>query len=339
MAKRRARATIHDVASAAGVSPTTVSDALNRKGRVDPGTRERVERVARRLGYRASRTARGLRSGRTGTLGLVLPEGRPALHAEEFIGVDFYIQLAAAAARAAFAREHALALLPPVSSVDDLRQFALDGAILNDPVERDPRLDAFDELGLPVVTIDRDVGRPDRRLWVASDNAANTRALLDHLAAAGARRIALLAVDATWSWTMDTAETYAAWCAERGAAPIVEVAPLEALAGGRAIAAVGALLDRRPDAVITPPERFAVAVARAAAERGLRVGENVLLAAGVDSAQARDNDPPVTAIDLRPDLQAAAAVDLLISCIEGDAGRAPRIVPGELRARASTRAT
>ena len=47
------RSTIHDVAAAVGLSPTTVSHALNGKGRVDPATRERVARAADRLGYRA----------------------------------------------------------------------------------------------------------------------------------------------------------------------------------------------------------------------------------------------------------------------------------------------
>jgi len=67
------RPTIHDVASAAGVSVTTVSDALNGKGRVDPATRKRVAQVVQSLGYRANRHARGLRSRLSGALGLLLP--------------------------------------------------------------------------------------------------------------------------------------------------------------------------------------------------------------------------------------------------------------------------
>jgi DNA-binding LacI/PurR family transcriptional regulator len=335
-AARRRRPTIQDVAHAAGVSPTTVSHALNGKGRVDARTRARVERAARRLGYRASRTATALRSGRTGTLGLMLPEGA-GLVSGELIGVDFYLELAAAATRAAFARSHAIALLPPVGSADELRQFALDGAIVNDPASHDPRIDAFEALGLPVVTIDRDLGRPELRSWVASDNAANTRSVLDHLAAAGAERIGLLTADSDWSWLVDTEREYTTWCAERGAEPIVERAPLAALRT-TPVANARALLDRepRPDAVLSAPERFAVAMARAASERGLRLGRDMLLAAGVDSAQARDNDPPITVVDLRPDLQAAAAVDLLLALIDGEETDAPIIVPGELRPRAST---
>jgi DNA-binding LacI/PurR family transcriptional regulator len=69
----RRRVGIKDVASAAGVSATTVSHALNGKGRLPPGTRERVHRIAEELGYRPNATARHLAGGKTGVLGLAAP--------------------------------------------------------------------------------------------------------------------------------------------------------------------------------------------------------------------------------------------------------------------------
>src|SRR5512140_2920400 len=66
--------TITDVARAAGVSASTVSRALSLPEKVDPATRERVVRVAEHLGYRPNRAARGLITGRTGNLGLILPD-------------------------------------------------------------------------------------------------------------------------------------------------------------------------------------------------------------------------------------------------------------------------
>ena len=66
--------TITDVARAAGVSPSTVSRALSVPHKVDPATRERILRVAEHLGYQPNRAARGLITGRTGNLGLLLPD-------------------------------------------------------------------------------------------------------------------------------------------------------------------------------------------------------------------------------------------------------------------------
>ncbi|MHB1572261.1 MAG: LacI family DNA-binding transcriptional regulator, partial [Solirubrobacteraceae bacterium] len=90
------RPTIRDVAQEAGVAIVTVSDALNGKGRVDPGTRKRITEVARRLGYQANRHARGLRSGRSRALGLVLPV-RGDARSDEALSLDFYMALASSA--------------------------------------------------------------------------------------------------------------------------------------------------------------------------------------------------------------------------------------------------
>src|SRR5579871_2176081 len=86
-----ARVRIRDVAKAAGTAPSTVSNALNGKGHVDPATRERITQVAAELGYVPNRTARGLRSGRAGVLGIML-SGRP--EAGEVANVSYNLRLA-----------------------------------------------------------------------------------------------------------------------------------------------------------------------------------------------------------------------------------------------------
>jgi LacI family transcriptional regulator len=68
------RVGIHDVARAAGVSPTTVSHALNGRGQVSAETRSRVERAATELGYSPNRIASALRRQRTGVIGFVSDE-------------------------------------------------------------------------------------------------------------------------------------------------------------------------------------------------------------------------------------------------------------------------
>jgi DNA-binding LacI/PurR family transcriptional regulator len=327
------RVTIADVARSAGVSPTTVSHALNGKGMVRASTRAHVMRTAKRLGYLPNSAARSLRSGRTATLGLMLP-------ADDLSGIEYYLELASAAARAAFARDHGLLLLPPVHSADELRRFAVDGAIVCDPDTSDPRLGAFEALGLPTVAVDRDLGRPEEPWWIGADNVENTRAALDHLEASGAERVALLTGDASWSWLDDSVRAYRSWARERGAEPCIATAPKKLLERGAAVAA-GRLLDRPdpPDAIFTPPDRFAIGVLRAAHERGLHVPCELMIAAGVDSSQARLADPPITAIDLRPGATGRAAIDMLLARIEGTPVEAPQILPAELHVRASTGGT
>lgn len=68
--------TLHDVAEEAGVHPSTVSRALDpaRQHRVKEDTRQRIADVAARLGYRPDMVARGLRSGRTRTIGVIVAD-------------------------------------------------------------------------------------------------------------------------------------------------------------------------------------------------------------------------------------------------------------------------
>jgi LacI family transcriptional regulator len=66
--------TIRDVAKATAVSPSTVSRALAPGGAVSAATRDRVRAAADRLGYQPNRAARGLITGRTGHLGVIVPD-------------------------------------------------------------------------------------------------------------------------------------------------------------------------------------------------------------------------------------------------------------------------
>ena len=70
----RPRVTIKDVARACGLAPSTVSNALSGSGHVAEATRAQVLDMARRLDYRASSVARGLRLQRSWSVGLLLAD-------------------------------------------------------------------------------------------------------------------------------------------------------------------------------------------------------------------------------------------------------------------------
>jgi LacI family transcriptional regulator len=72
--KRKERLTVIDVAREAGVSPSTVSRILTGTAQVSEDKRKAVEKVIERLGFTRNMMARGLKLGRTHTLGIVIPE-------------------------------------------------------------------------------------------------------------------------------------------------------------------------------------------------------------------------------------------------------------------------
>ncbi|MET0687161.1 MAG: LacI family DNA-binding transcriptional regulator [Solirubrobacteraceae bacterium] len=332
-------ATIGEVATLARVSRTTVSHALNGKGSVAPATRERVIAAARQLDYRPSRAARALRTRRTGTLAFVMPAFDEAPEPERrMLSVDVYMAQAIAAAHAAFARDHALLLVPPAASEPQFAAAGIDGGIVCDPWPDDATVALFERLGRPVVTIERVPGRPAFEWYVSADNEATTHRLLDHMAEAGAERIAFIGVEFPIAWAADCLAAYLAWTADRGREPLV--VPADPHSPRRdAYAVTCALLDGPdpPDAILASDERHPAGVLRAAAERGVGVPERLMVATGIDSHEAREASPPVTAIDIKPGLQGAAAAEMLIARLEGEPCAGPRFTPAELHVRASTR--
>jgi DNA-binding LacI/PurR family transcriptional regulator len=328
------RVRIRDVAKAAGTAPSTVSNALNGTGHVDPVTRERIAKVAAELGYVPNRTARELRTGRAAVLGIML-SGRP--EAGEVANVSYNLRLAGSASRAAFRRRNALTLLPPLTTVEDAARLALDGVILTDIEDHDRAKQAFSALGIPIVTIEADPGDPDDDFWVGADTAANTRTGLDHLTAAGASRIAFLGTNATGTWYTQSALAYRDWCAERDQVPVQRLID-RAQRFPEITAAVRELLSapEPPDAIFALTEKIAVSVGQILGELGVAVPGQIRLLSGSDGDRAAQAAIPISAIDLHAEEVGAAAVALLYERIEGLDTERPRIVRATLNARAST---
>src|SRR5689334_21697427 len=196
--RRLVRAGIRDVAAAAGVSITTVSDALNGKGRLPEETRSRVREVAERLGYRPSAAARTLRTGRSGLIGLtVTTYGEEPFTFTEFA---YFAEMARAATSAALGRGFALVVLPASSRHDVWSNIALDGTVVIDPPDQDPLVTELYRSGVPVVS-DGKPGNCPVTAWVDNDHEAAVLDILDHLSEAGARRIGLLTGTSTDTYT------------------------------------------------------------------------------------------------------------------------------------------
>lgn len=287
---RQGRAGIRDVAAAAGVSITTVSDALNGKGRLPDATRRHVREVAERLGYRPSAAARTLRTGKSGLIGLtVTTYGDEPFTFTEFA---YFAEMARAATSAALARGYALVILPATSRHDVWSNVALDGTVVIDPSDQDPVVTELVRQGLPVVSDGRPAGTLPVTAWVDNDHRAAVLDLLDHLAAAGARRIGLLTGTTTDTYTRLSTTAYLHWCERVGQDPVYESYPAHDPCAG-AVAA-DRLLARpdRPDAVYGLFDPNGTDLLAAARRYGLRVPEDLLLVCCSESTVYATTEPP-----------------------------------------------
>ncbi|MGH8954501.1 MAG: LacI family DNA-binding transcriptional regulator [Microbacterium sp.] len=82
------RATIYDIAQRVGLNPSTVSRALNKPGRTNAATEEKIRAAAAELGYRANPMARALPTGRSDTFAIVLPDITNPVHFELIRGAE-----------------------------------------------------------------------------------------------------------------------------------------------------------------------------------------------------------------------------------------------------------
>lgn len=187
------KVTIRTVARQAGVSVQTVSNVVNAPHLVRPETREHVQAVIDRLGYRASQAARQMRSGRSRLIGVRIEPARDGINGN--ILDRFLHELTEAAARAEFrivlytAADDAA----EIQAYDDLlAAYSPDGFVLTSTHHGDPRTGWLLDRGVPFVTFGRPWGTPDRHSWVDVDGAAGTGMATQHLLAAGHRRIGFL---------------------------------------------------------------------------------------------------------------------------------------------------
>jgi DNA-binding LacI/PurR family transcriptional regulator len=326
---------IRDVAAAAGVSITTVSDALNGKGRLPDTTRNHVRETADRLGYRPSAAARTLRTGRSGLIGLML-----TAYGEEpftFTEVAYFSQVASAATATALERGYGLVILPAASPSEVWASVALDGAIVLDPVPADPVLAELRRRGVPVITDGREVGPSTSAGWVDNDHTAAVHRVLDHLAGQGARRVGLVGGTNQDSYTQECMSAYLSWCAGRGQEPVSECH--QARDPSAAAQAAQRILRRepRPDAVFGIYDTAGTDLLRAARALDLSVPSDLLVACCSESEAYATTEPPVTTLSLSPRACGSTAVDLLIDAIEApEAYPSQRMIPSELLIRASS---
>jgi DNA-binding LacI/PurR family transcriptional regulator len=204
-------------------------------------------------------------------------------------------------------------------------------------VSNDPLIDVLLSERVPFLAVGGDPARPDLDEALDTETRRMTAEVLQHLGDAGASRVALLTGTDRNAWNLDAEAAYRDWAARRGQPALVVSRPeTSGEAGGRD--AAGELFDHadRPDAVYCLTGRQAAGMLAGVRERGLSVPGDVLVVAGSDSEHTRSSSPPITSVDLRPDLLARTAVMVLVNRLDQQDRPLPE---GELRGRLIVRAS
>lgn len=331
------RATVKDVAARAGVSPKTVSNVVNGLVPVSPGTRARVEAALEDLDYVPNLSARGLRNGRTGLIGLALPD----------LGTPYSAELAHHVVESAHALGWAIQI--EETGKDPQREFELvsraranmvDGLILN-PVALDES--AIRTGGsLPPMVLLGEVSQQSVD-QVAVDNVAAARDMTLVLARHGRRRIAVLGANGTRgsATALDRTRGYRAAMAELGLpiGPELEIVCDEWSPAGSAAALESYLGAGHavPEAIFAFTDSLAIGALSVLHAAGYRVPDDVVVAGFDDIADGRFAVPALTTVSVDKAAMAQAALGLLTKrMVDPTLSPVHVQMPYELVMRAST---
>ena len=331
--------TLEEVAKLAGVSRATASRVFTASPKVSPRARRAVERAAEKLRYVPNRAARMLVTGRTDSIGLVIPEPTAFL-----FGDPFFPRLVRGISEVLSRRLLQLVLLMPQSATDEARVEGylsaghVDGVLMVSLHGDDPLPERLHERGTVVVL----GGRPRANspvTYVDVDNVGGARAAVEHLIAAGRKRIATITGPLDMGAGVDRLEGY------HDAVRMTAIGPDDSLqeagdfgqaSGARAMQA---LLDRRPDldAVFCASDVMAAGALETLRRNKRRVPQDVAVVGFDDSTIATSTVPALSSVRQPIEEMGREMARLLIAGLDsGTSGGKRVILATELVVRASS---
>ena len=330
--------TLRDVAEAAGVHPATASRALNPATRnlVNADTARRVIKVAESLGYRPNPIARGLKTAKSGTVGLVIPDLTNPLFPPIVRGIEEVLEAAGFSGLVVNTdndpdRERL--------QVDSLRSRQVEGLIIATALIEHPLLEELASDGVRMVMVNR---RPEGvdASSITPDDATGVRLSVEHLAALGHSRIAHLAGPDVTSTGVVRARAFRAAIRDLGldddpglvrvCASWTEDAGADAL---RELLASGADFT----AIVAGNDLIALGCYDVFAERGITCPDDISVVGFNDMPFLDKLRPPLTTIAIPHHQIGAEAARLLLDAI-AEPTRPPRsvLLPLSLVVRGST---
>jgi DNA-binding LacI/PurR family transcriptional regulator len=317
--QREPRATILDVAARAGVHAATVSRTINVPEKVAPETRQRVEAAVRELGFVPNRAARGLITGRTGNVAVIVPD----------ITNPHFATLVRSVERSARQRDLQVLLVDTgehpdeeLRAVESLRR-EVDGFIVMSPRRLHRALTALGST--PAVFVNRPVSQHASILLRTAPAVADA---LQHLAGLGHTRLAYLG-GPSGSWAAGERRTAVRHTGATSGLDVVELAVREPTFEATADV-VPAVAASGVTAVLAFNDQMALGVVAGLQARGISVPADVSVVGFDDVPMASMVAPPLKTISLPTDEVGAVAMAML-----GE-GPAKKELVGQLVIREST---
>jgi len=339
------RVTIKDVAEHAGMSKTAVSFAFNDPSRLPEATVRKIMEVAKELGYVPHPIARSLSLGRTGILGLLLPQDIPTI-----LENPFFIQFIRGIGRVCDEEGLSLLLAPPIegSMLKAVNDAIVDGFLVLGLEPQDPVVNILHQRNMPFVMVDCEelADVPCIRI----DDYGGARTAMVHALDHGHRRIAIVAFDSgkegrwqeytgTLRWRLSGYLEALANVGLSLAEPDVQLLECEnSIEGGAKAFCQLWQAHPHPTVVVAMSDIIALGVMSAAREQGLEVPKDLSVIGYDDIPEAQRANPPLTTVRQPIVEKGEQAAELLVETLQGQPISKHCTLPTELIVRASVAA-
>lgn len=323
-----AKATLQDLAEYLGVHKSTVSRAMDpeRRHLLSAELLQRVEAAAAELGYRPNRAARALSTGRSRTIGVLIPDITNPVFPPMFRGIEDalaeagYFALLANTSRGEAAANEA---------VERMLTQRVEGFLVATAVRDDEWLEGLRKTGTPLVLLNRTDGR-GRLPAVLSDDMLGMRLAVQHLVALGHRRIAHLGGPAALSTGLSRRIGFEVAMQEAHASVVLsaECSAYSVEAGWAGMAhllsahepACLAQAELEFTAVVAANDLIALGALAYLKQHGIRVPHDVSLVGHNDMPLLEQIDPPLTSVRIQHYEMGYRSARLLLDTLHGVPG-------------------
>lgn len=337
--KKPHQTTIIDVAKALGVSPSTVSRALNNSSEINENTRAEILKTANELDYRPNFLAQSLNRGETHTIGVVVPDIQRPFFAGVLAGVQ---KVASEAGYRVMICQSNESHTTEVLNVQALVASRVDGLLISHSKETN----TFEHIklhlnkGMPIVHFDR-VCDELNTAKVIQEDFVGSFALVEHLILQGCRRIAACAGPEDLLISQKRLNGYKAALEKYGIPIDQDLIFHSSFKKEDSLNALSAWLNlaQKPDGIFSVHYGNAIEMMVVLKQKGIKIPQEIALAAFGDDLLASLFEPSLTVYNQFPFLVGQEAATVLIDNIINKDNFEPftKTIKGELIVRSSSR--
>lgn len=338
------KVTLEDIAKSLGVSKTLVSLIINNKARehgISPDTVERVQKRVKEMNYMPNQAARGLRTGKSNLIGLIVADISNPFYAKISRAIedlawknDYHIMVCSSDEDP----EKELQLIRILKEKQQVEGLIVSPTQANNEVFRDLKKENF-----PFVLIDRYYPKFDTNLVVV-DNLRSSTEAVKHLIDTGSKRIGMISLSPSHiSSLSERVEGYKNALRDAGLkfdAALLEEVPFHDIRQSVREVMKKWLSGSAPvEAVFVANNHLAVACMEAVRDLGKKIPDDVRLISYDDVDLFRFSNPPVTAVSQPIEEIGTKSVELLLDILSNKIDRHSTrqvILPAHTIVRAST---